>query len=119
MPFIEPTPPVQAYAVADNDDVTLKITIGERQFGRSRVALDGAAPRTGGFKELALGKGRDLAGKTLTVETTVSDLNAETNAMTVEYRLEGGASTLTTPLAGTAAQEGDLLDFRATFRFVA
>lgn len=98
-------------------DIFLSLTIGEGQFGTSEVLLDDDTilRASGPIGQLRIGKGAELAGKTLTVFTVVNDVSSATNRMSVTYTLKGGQSTASFISKGTAPSNGDSLVFEANF----
>lgn len=97
-------------------DVRLALTIGEGQFGTSRVKLNEKELVTAsGPISLRIGKRSEVKGKKLFVRSIVNDVNTLTNRMSVTYRLTGGTSERKTTAKGRVAQEGDFLVFEANF----
>jgi hypothetical protein len=85
----------QDYAVKTKD-VLLSVFIGEGQFGRSDVIVDGKqiVRVTGDITELRLGAGDQLKGKELRINTMGVDINTDTNRLRVDYELKGGDGVL-------------------------
>lgn len=110
----------KTYKVARRD-VFLSLIIGDGQFGSTDVFLDDQRilRTSGSFGKLRIGKGDELAGKTLSVSTIVNDTVAQTNRMSVTYKLTGGTGPGEFPSRGKVANEGDSLFFEATFDLVA
>ena len=79
------------YKVATSD-ITVTVVVGNGQRGNTLVAVDSEELANGpNVTSLAIGKGTDLAGKTLTLLTTVSQTNTSTPDAVVTYRVRGGA----------------------------
>ena len=97
--------------------VALTVEIGDGQLGTSRAVLGNKEIAIGEIKNLKLGDGPRLAGKTLTVKTVVTDVSDQTNHTRVTYRLKGGKSDGTYALDATVEQEGDSVIYRASFQF--
>jgi hypothetical protein len=97
-------------------DVFLSIIIGEGQIGGTTVFLDDKAIlRAGGsFSRLLLGEGADISGQTLTVISSVNDVNKLTNRMSVTYQLDGGAQDAEFVAKGQVTNNNDTLVFQAT-----
>lgn len=99
--------------------VELALTIGEGQFGTSRVKLgDAELVTASGPISVMVGKRSEVKGKTLFVRSVVNDVNSVTNRMSVTYRLTGGAADSKTIARGKVTQEGDALVFDASFSLV-
>jgi len=104
------------YEVAGGD-VSLTVTIGNGQLGASLVRLGTREIGSGQIKDLPVGKGPAITGKTLTVKTVVADVNDKTNRTNVGYSLKGGKVPKDYDLEATVDQEGDSIIYRATFEF--
>lgn len=102
-----------------NRNIFLAVTIGEGQFGTSDVFLDAdQLLRASGPIKLLIGKGSEIADKTLLIRSVVNDVNAATNRMSVKYRLTGGAAAGEFVAKGKVTDAGELLVFEATFSLV-
>lgn len=86
-------PPIEArYAVEDDADVTVTVTIGSGQFGSIAVRLNNAKIAGGeGKLHVRLGQGRDVRRTTVEILSVVNDVNPMTNRTEVKYVLTGGA----------------------------
>lgn len=97
--------------------VELTVVIGDGQRGVTLVFLDTqeltARPGSGGH--YLVGSGPDLAGHSLSVESTVADVRAETNRTSITYRLTGGAETKEFRQTAPAGRAGGQVDYVATF----
>jgi len=99
----------------DSGDILLTIAIGDGQLGSSRVSLDGKRVAKGdAIKNLLLGKGSKLVGKTITIKSVVTDVNDQTNHTSILYSLRGGAAPADYELKATVMEEGDSIIYRAT-----
>src|SRR3989442_11707127 len=68
-------------------DITVTVVVGNGQRGNTLVAVGSEELANGpNITNLAIGKGSDLAGKTLTLLTTVSQTNTSTQNAVVTYR---------------------------------
>lgn len=107
----------EEYAVGTGTgDVRLALTIGEGQFGTSRVRLAGAEIATAsGPMSVKVGKRDEVKGKELFIRSVVNDVNSKTNKMSVTYRLSGGVKSQTTLVPGEVAKDNDLLVFETRF----
>jgi hypothetical protein len=104
-----------AYVLAD-DDVKLDVTVGEGQKAFLEVLLNGRPIGHGAdVKDLAVGKGSELAGSRLRITATVTDTNTDTNRTSVTYRLTGGRSTMVRTSEHTVDIDGDTVDYDAIF----
>lgn len=104
------------YAVAQGP-VELTVVIGEGQRGVTLVFLDAEEieARPGERGHYAVGSGPDIAGHTLSVESTVSDVRAETNRTSITYRLTGGVAAQEFHQSVPAGRAGGSVDYIATF----
>lgn len=105
-----------SYEVSDGP-ITLSIAIGNGQIGSSVVKLDGVELGIGDIDDFAVGLGSDLAGKTLTTKSVVTDTNDKTNQTTIRYVLEGGPTPRTIDQQAKVTEEGASVIYRATFQF--
>jgi hypothetical protein len=100
-------------------DIRLALTIGEGQFGTSRVRLDGSELATGsGPMSVKVGRRSDVKGTRLFVRSIINDVNSLTNRISVTYRLTGGTTGRKTTAKGRAAKQGDVVVFEASFSLV-
>ena len=99
-------------------EVRLELLIGEGQRGNIRATVGAKKFHQQHDLDEVLGKGPELAGQVLTVLTTVTDVNEETNRTSVTYRLSGGPAPLEQALSFTVEKEGDSVDFVAVFQLV-
>jgi hypothetical protein len=108
------------YRIQEDQEVTLRITIGHGQVGTTSVSLGVDELVTGhhGTLELVLpATGADLNGKTLYCSTVVADVQTQTNETSVTYELTGGVKPFSETLQETVDDEGDVVFYTATFRF--
>lgn len=98
------------------DKVYLTIIIGEKQIGSSLVKLNNEILQMGDIKNLEIGLGSDIAGKTLITKTVVTDVNDQTNRTSVSYFLKGGKTDKDFSLDATVAEEGASIIYRAKFK---
>lgn len=82
----------ETYNVKNDANVTLRVIIGEAQGGGWVIAWDsdhvvakGDAPRV-----VDLGRGTDVAGRTLQVIATAVDIRSETNRLSSTLTIDGG-----------------------------
>ncbi|MEO8193086.1 MAG: hypothetical protein ABI681_04490 [Gemmatimonadales bacterium] len=108
----------QDYMVRDGV-VTLTVVVGERQFGSSMVFLDDEILANGEIRNLPLGSGHRLAGKTATIYTVVTDIQAVTDEMSVTWNLTGGARPASASRSRAATASFGSQMFKATFHFTA
>jgi hypothetical protein len=97
-------------------DVTLTIKIGDAQLGASIVKLEEKELGIGKIENLQIGKGPDIAGKTLSIKSIVSDVNDKTNHTSICYVLKGGKVDKEYDLGGTVDEEGASIIYRAKFQ---
>jgi hypothetical protein len=86
------TEPVQTVTVKPDKNISLTVVIGNAQIGSSVVKFKGDDEilEKGVIKNLALGKGEEIVGRTLRVVTRVLDSNSSTNKIVVTHKLENG-----------------------------
>ena len=97
-------------------EVTVSVVIGEGQIGSSLVRVGPKEIAIGAVTKQKIGKGSALAGKALLIKTVVTDVNDQTNRLSVRYELQGGKADKVFDLESTVAEEGDSVVFRATFK---
>jgi hypothetical protein len=101
-------------------DVTLAVTIGSGQVGSSIVRRGDKDLASGGsMLSLGLGPGADLLGTEIVVSSLVQDVLTQTNRVTVQYALTGGARKDTVVSKTTVDEQLDVARFTTTIRFVA
>lgn len=106
----------QKYVVVDAP-VTLTVVVGERQYGSSIVFLDDEMIANGDIRNLTLGRGPALAGRTAMVYTLVTDIRSGTDEMSVTWSLSGGANRASaTKSRADAASFGSQM-FKGVFHF--
>jgi hypothetical protein len=118
MPTIKKT--AQRYAVRDRD-VSLSLFVGNGQFGRTDVLLDGESILdrvTGDINNLVLGPGIDLQGRTLAINTLAVDVNTDTNRLGITYELKGGKRAIEFESKDVVPSEFGSILFVTTVRFV-
>lgn len=110
----------QKYEVTDSNEISLSIVIGEQQAGWFAVFLDGNYVKDDKTKieNLSLGKGSDVRAKTLTIATTVIDINPHTNRTAVTYFLKGGKSPLEITSKVTVENDNHPAFYDAEFKFI-
>jgi hypothetical protein len=99
-------------------DIRLQVTIGDGQLGSSRAVVGSKQFDAAGKLDEVVGKGSDLAGQKLTVRSTVTDTNKQTNNTSVTYRLTGGPGTFEETLTFTVENERDSVGYKAVFELV-
>lgn len=93
------------YRTAPGNHVRLTVRFGDAQLGTSRVTLDEELVLVGDVEKLDLGDGSDLRGRHLSVVSTISDVNAESDRLLASYELSGGLEPLHLSLERHAADE--------------
>jgi hypothetical protein len=75
-----------------NKDIFLNLFVGDGQFGRTDLILDGEQILrvTGDITNLRLGSGAELKAKELRINTLGVDVNTDTNRLGITYELKGG-----------------------------
>ena len=102
------------YEVAQGS-ITLTIIIGNAQLGSSLVKLDNKELDRGKIDNLLLGAGPDIAGKTLSIKSVITDVNDKTNLTSIRYVLKGGKVDKDYDLNATVDEEGASIIYRAKF----
>ena len=97
------------YRVGDGP-VYLSLLVGEAQFGVHDIYLKNRKLlRAGGNLAIELGKGPNLVGQDLRVATLATDINSQTNRLTVTYVLSGGEGAPVTASEMVKSDYGSLL----------
>jgi hypothetical protein len=96
-------------------DLTLRLQVGEGQFGTSLVRLGDRDLASGAVAMVLIGAGPDVAGQKLLVATTVTDVQRFTNRTSVRYVLTGGPQDAEFEAAAQVDEEGGSVHFRAQF----
>jgi hypothetical protein len=93
----------------------LTIGFGNGQMGMSRVTLDGVLLKIGDIRALAIDGA--APGARLSIKSTATDVNDQSDTVSVQYRLTGGAAPLEFTAEGTAPERGGSVAFRAEIIF--
>jgi hypothetical protein len=103
---------------APDENALLTITIGNAQIGGSVVRFKNSAGiiGKGEIKNLQLGMGAELSGKTLKVTTNILDVNEQTNGIVVTYFFSGCTPAVTV-FHDTVANDGDIFSYLVDFNF--
>ena len=104
----------KTYAVSQGP-LKLTIIIGDAQLGSSRVVLGDKELARGEIKDLPIGDGSVIAGKTLFIKSVVTDVNDKTNHTSITYVLRGGKEDKEYVLSEDVGKEGGSMIYRATF----
>jgi hypothetical protein len=98
------------YRVGGATELTLVVTVGEEQVGGGDADLPGAAvTRTvlnDGAEQFVAQNALGLAGKILTCQTRVKDVNPNRDETVVTHRLEGGVQPFDRSFSVTAPTGG-------------
>ncbi len=96
--------------------ITITVLVGSGQRGNTLVAIGSQVLANGPIiNALEIGKGNELAGKTLTVISNVSQTNTSTQDAVVTYQLRGGAEDREHRLDDGFADGQVQIQFVATF----
>ncbi len=101
---------------------SLSVVVGNAQFGAIDVRFTGATQplaRQDNTLQVNLGRGEEIAGRTLVVRTLAADVNPFTNKMIVTHVLSGGPNNQVFPIEHEVGQEGDVAYVKAIFHLVA
>jgi len=104
----------QRYSLG-NGTARLTIAFGDAQMGISRLLNNGALFKIGLFEDFDLGQMKD---RTLSIKSTVTDINNQTNNVSVVYLITGGQAPLQFGLDAVAEAEGKSVDFNCDVDFV-
>lgn len=105
------------YAVGAGE-VTLRIVVGEGQFGTSLVRLDTVDLASGTVAMVRIGAAPEIVGKQIAVSTTVTDVQRFTNRTAVQYVLSGGPEQSEFRASGEVDEEGGSIHYVARFDLV-
>jgi len=112
-----PTKLEEDYGVIENKVVQLTVIIGQGHYGSSTVKLNDENIFIGeNIKDLDIGEGQDISGKTLSIRTKVTVTNPNTNLTSVSYVLKGGKEDETFDLEETATNK--TVDYSASFNLI-
>ena len=101
-----------------NADVKVGVDVGLGQRGTTKITLSTTPLVTVGAPvSLTVGKGSDIKGKLLTIETLVTDVSTMTNKMSVAVKLTGGPSSKTITTPGEVTDSGDSVIFQTLVLF--
>jgi len=96
-------------------EARLRLIVGDGQIGTSLILLGTRQLASGNITLVSLGDGPDLIGQTLTVKTTVSDVQHATNRTSVTYLFEGGPALKEVLAKEDVEEDGDLVQYIAKF----
>lgn len=104
--------------VNQNENVSLTVTIGNAQIGGNFIRFKNSQTvlAKGEVKNLDLGKGSDLIGKTLKVTTNILDANTQTNGIVVTYFFQSCTPPVTV-FHDKVNNDGDIFSFLIEFNF--
>jgi hypothetical protein len=108
----------ETYAVGSGP-VHLDVLVGDAQVGQTLVKLDDVEVGIGDIVNLPVGDGLDLIGRSIVVQSWVTDINPHTNRITLRYILRGGAEEHIVDQVAFVPEEGDSIILEATFHFIA
>lgn len=98
--------------------IYLTVTIGNAQIGGNVVRWKGNPNilAKGEIKNLNLGLGMDIKGKTLKITTNVLDVNEATNGIVVNHYFHNGSPSLF-PYVDQVNSDGDILQLITEYTF--
>ena len=110
--------PLANVAAADDAIVYLTVITGNAQIGGSLVKFSDESNDLikGDVKNLKLGTGSDLRGRTLEVTTNVLDVNPGTNNIVITHRFEG-ATPREIVNSDSVDSDGDIFSFVTSYLF--
>lgn len=82
----------ETYACLENSQTLLSVTVGEGQTGTITVSLDNVVIKNAQdqIKDLSLGTGKSLDGKSLVISTPVIHADGNSTNASMKYTLAGG-----------------------------
>lgn len=99
-------------------EVVLSVLVGDRQYGTSMVFVDDELLANGDIDGIPLGSGSELAGRSVSVYTVVTDVRNKKTEMSVTWVLTGGPKKLTVEREATTSKGFGSQMFKAVFEFV-
>ena len=104
------------YTVRPNNQIFLRVEVGDGQVGGTTVQLNGTTIPTNPTGETAIGApGQDLRRSVLQVVTTVKDQNPQTNRTSVAHQFRGGESDMTFPFEVSIKADGGVARYFITY----
>lgn len=115
----EVPPVVESHTVIDLEDILLSITIGNAQIGGSQVAdAQGNIIASGKITNLNLGKGSQLKGSFIKVNTNIIDINDADPSHRVVTTHRFSAEQKSFKYEDFATSAGSIVKFQITYNFV-
>ena len=114
--MVQKTETREEYSVASGE-VFLSIVFGDGQLGTSVVVYNNKILRMGDIQNLKIGSGPDLAGNSVKIKSTVTDVNDKTDRTSVTYTLRGGTQDREFAANGMVEEPGGSMVYRAEFQF--
>src|SRR5438045_9778936 len=101
------------YAVADSDQITVDVLIGDEQPGGSTVSLGTTEIGSGGdtLTGVRIGRGSDIRGSKIIVVSEVENKNSATDRTSVDVTVNGGAASKEISQQQTAANKGAVVPY--------
>lgn len=98
--------------------VFITVNIGNAQIGGSVLKFKKSPDvfAKGKIRNLKIGKGEDLVGKTLKITTNVLDSNSSTNKISITHDFNNGVPP-TFPFYGTVDNDGDVFSLTTEYVF--
>lgn len=110
-------PPADIF-VRSYQTVFISVNIGNAQIGGSVLKFKNTTDvfERGKIKNLKLGKGEDLVGRTLKITTNVLDSNSSTDKISVTHDFKNGIPA-TFPIFDTIDNDGDIFSLITEYHF--
>lgn len=106
------------YPVVPDREVTVRLEVGFGQAGQARVeGTKMIVALSGPNSTAAIGTGKALAGTSITMLVTVTDMNPSTNVLGATIHLAGGRQDMSRSVKTQVPREGDSRTFRITVNF--
>jgi hypothetical protein len=107
------------YKTGNHSPVFLNVTVGDGQVGGSSIIFDDREIATGNINNYPIGKpGDDIRYKILRCNTTVKDINPDTNKTIVTCSFIGGASDEDFIFDTEVKENGGEVLYSLTFTFI-
>lgn len=109
----------RTYKTGNQSPVYLTVTVGDAQVGGSSIVFDGQEIATGDISNQKIGKpGDDIRYKILRCNTTVKDINPDTNKTVVTCSFTGGESGEDFIFDTEVKENGGEVLYSLTFTFI-
>ena len=107
------------YTVADTDEITADVLIGDGQPGGSTVSLGTTQLKKGGdtLTAVDVGTGRSIRGKKLIITSVVENKNPATNNTSTQVTIKGSTAPKEMEQKQAATSKGDIISYVTVVTF--